>query len=88
MLADDRPEAGGGAGLSAAAELYEGLLAKAPADPECRADLAGTLNNLGNVIGKLGQAEDQEACYRRSIGLSEALAAEFPDQPGHRAASS
>jgi tetratricopeptide (TPR) repeat protein len=52
--------------------------------PEYRRDLAGSHNNLGNLLTSLGKRAEAAAAYRQARALREKLAADFPTVPEHR----
>jgi tetratricopeptide (TPR) repeat protein len=59
-------------------EIQEQLLAAHPDVPDHRADLAGTLNNLGNLEDQHRRSREALAHYRKSIALRQALLREHP----------
>ncbi|MDY3553586.1 tetratricopeptide repeat protein [Gemmata sp. JC717] len=74
----------GVAAFESARDGYAKLAAEFPAAPDYRVSLAGSLNNLGNVLKDLGRHPAAEEQYRRAIAVQENLGAEFPTVPTYR----
>jgi tetratricopeptide (TPR) repeat protein len=52
--------------------------------PQYRLELAGSHNNLGNLLVVLGRRTEAEAAYRQALLLQEKLAADLPAVPQYR----
>jgi serine/threonine protein kinase len=68
-------------GFREAITLWEKLAAEFPAVPAYRQHLAGSHNNLGNLLANLGKRPEAEASHRRALELQQKLTAEFPAVP-------
>ena len=64
--------------------ILDQLCTKFPAVREYRQDFAGSLNNLGTLLERLGKHSKSEAVYRHALDIQERLAAEFLDVPKYR----
>jgi serine/threonine-protein kinase len=64
--------------------LQEGLVRDNPLLPDYQANLATSLNNLGNLYRLAGRQLDAETCYRRALALQEPLARDHADQAEYR----
>jgi tetratricopeptide (TPR) repeat protein len=67
-----------------AVAVQEKLVAEFPRVLAYREDLAGSHNNLGNLLAALGQHTDAREHYRLGSALLEQLAAECPTVPAYR----
>jgi hypothetical protein len=59
-------------------------VAEYPQVPQYRRELAGTHNNMGNLLQITGRAADAEKAYRQALQLQERLVAEHPQVPEYR----
>src|SRR5262249_48080793 len=64
-----------------ARSLFAALAAESTSDPECRAGLAGTHNNLGRLQRTMGKAVE---AYREAVAILDQVAAEVPSVPNYR----
>ena len=63
-----------------ALEIQEKLLSDFPAVPSYWNDVAGSYNNLGNLLKDSSRWTEAEAAYRRSLEIQEKLANDSPDE--------
>jgi tetratricopeptide (TPR) repeat protein len=64
--------------------IEDKLAADSPTVPEYRRALAGSHNNLGNLLGDLGKHAEAEAAFRQALVSQERLAADFPSVREYR----
>jgi tetratricopeptide (TPR) repeat protein len=64
--------------------IREKLAADFPTVPDYRRDLAGSHNNLGNLLKDLGKQAEAEQRYKKALAIREKLVADFPTAPDHR----
>jgi tetratricopeptide (TPR) repeat protein len=62
----------------------EGLVARFPAEPEYRSNLANARNNLGDLLRELGRFKEAADVGRAAVSTYEELAREYPEDPDHQ----
>jgi tetratricopeptide (TPR) repeat protein len=62
-------------------ELMEARVADAPREPALRKDLMNARANLGALLKNAGRLEEAAGEFRRAVAITDALAAEFPEEP-------
>jgi serine/threonine protein kinase/tetratricopeptide (TPR) repeat protein len=70
--------------LQMAQDGYVRLTTEFPAVAEYKALLAGTQNNLGNLLADMGKRSEAEKQYRNALAIQKRLATDFPSVPKYR----
>jgi tetratricopeptide (TPR) repeat protein len=64
--------------------LLEPLVSEFPQHPVFRMELAGSYNNLGNLVKESGRRAETHALFQKALAIKEQLASKYPAVPMYR----